>query len=172
MYSKCGNSTDVSIVSMISYSRIQSPAGSKQKDARLCGFRWSLPLSIDYVWNASIDRVISTPSCSYCIWNRYRQHHRSNLSNSYCLHNLIRLNSIAWRVQTTRCSMMRFSLIPLTIDYVWNSSIDRAITTPSRSYCIWNRIIQIHRSILPKFLLFAWFDTLEFNRLVFDDPFR
>ena len=32
-------------------------------------------------------------------------------------------------------------------------------------YCIWNRYCQNHRSTLPNFLLFAWFDTLEFNRL-------
>ena len=31
--------------------------------------------------------------------------------------------------------------------------------------CIRNRYRQNHRSILPNFLLFAWFDTLEFNRL-------
>ena len=46
-----------------------------------------------------------------------------------------------------------------------------------------NRYWQNHRSIIPNFLLFAWFDTLEFNRLPFSsnkiyddmdfaDPFR
>ena len=35
----------------------------------------------------------------------------------------------------------------------------------SCSYCISNRYWQNQRSILPNFLLFAWFDTLEFNRL-------
>ena len=74
-------------------------------------------------------------------------------------------------------------LIPLAIEYIWNSSIDRAISTPSLSYCIWNRYIQNHRSILPNFLLLASFDTVEFNRLpcsknkknndaVFGDRFR
>ena len=103
-----------SILSMIWYCRIQSPAVFKQRDVRWCGFRWSIPLSIDYVWNSCIDTAISTPSCSYCIWNRYFQH---------------------------------------------------------------------HRSILPNFLLFAWFDTVAFNRLlcsnnkmyddvVFHDRFR
>ena len=43
--------------------------------------------------------------------------------------------------------------------------IDRSISTPSCSYCIWNRYSQSHRSILPNFLLFVWFDTVEFNRL-------
>ena len=32
-------------------------------------------------------------------------------------------------------------------------------------YCICNRYWQNHHSILPNFLLFAWFDTLEFIRL-------
>ena len=40
-----------------------------------------------------------------------------------------------------------------------------AISILSCSYCICNRYWHNHRSILPNFLLFAWFDTLEFNRL-------
>ena len=40
-----------------------------------------------------------------------------------------------------------------------------AISILSCSYCICNRYWQNHRSILPNFLLFAWFDSLEFNRL-------
>ena len=39
------------------------------------------------------------------------------------------------------------------------------ISILSCSYCICNRYWQNHRSILPNFLLVAWFDTLEFNRL-------
>ena len=73
--------------------------------------------------------------------------------------------------------------IPISIDYVWKSNIDMAISTPSCSSGIWSRHFQHHRSILPNFLLFAWFDTVEFNRLpcsnnkmpddvVFDDRFR
>ena len=162
---------------MIWYCRIQSPVVSKRLDVRWCSFRWSIPLSIDYVWESSIDKVISNPSCSYCIWNRYCQNHRSILPNfllfvwlytvefnwmpspnvkiyddlifadrfqypltmfrnrlwrvlcrvlhaeiayeidtatiiaafcriSYCLYDYIRLNSVAGRVQTTRCTMM------------------------------------------------------------------
>ena len=56
---------------------------------------------------------------------------------SYCLNDFIRLNSIGCHVQTTKCTMMRCSWpIPLSIDYVWNSCIDRAILPPSCSYCI------------------------------------
>ena len=40
-----------------------------------------------------------------------------------------------------------------------------AISILSCSYCICNRYWQNPRRILPNFLLFAWFDTLEFNRL-------
>ena len=84
------------LFSMIWSCRIQSPAVSKERDERWCGFRYSIPISIGYPWNSCIDMAISTPSCSYCIRNRYWQN---------------------------------------------------------------------HRSILPNFVLFAWFDTLEFNRL-------
>ena len=83
------------LFSMIWYCRIQSTAVSKERDVRWCGFRYSIQLAIDYIWNSCIDMAISIAACSYCIWNRYWQN---------------------------------------------------------------------HRSILPNFLLFAWFDTLEFNR--------
>ena len=73
--------------------------------------------------------------------------------------------------------------IPLSIVFVWNSIIDKAISTPSCSHCIWNRCWQNHSRILPNFVLLAWLDTLEFNRLpcsnnkkydhaVFNDRFR
>ena len=84
------------LFSMIWYCRIQSPVMSKQQDIRRCGFYWFYSAINCLCWNSRIDRAISTTSCSYCIWYRYRQN---------------------------------------------------------------------HRSILPNFLLFAWFDTLEFNRL-------
>ena len=84
------------LFSMIWYCRIQSTAVSKERDVRWCAFRCSMPLALDYVRNSCIDMDISTPSCSYCIWNGYCQN---------------------------------------------------------------------HRSIFPNFVLFAWFDTLELNRL-------
>ena len=64
---------------MIWYGWIQPPAAFKLQDGQWCGFRWSILLSIDYVWELIIDSVISTPSCSYCIWSRYCQNHRSIL---------------------------------------------------------------------------------------------
>ena len=99
-------------------------------------------------------------------------------------HDLILSNSIAAvsKQRDVRWGGFRWS-IPLSIVYVWNSYIGRSISTPSCSYSIWKRYCQNHRSILPIFLLFAWFDTVEFNHLpspnnklyddvVFDDRFR
>ena len=73
----CGNSADFLLFSMICYCQVQSPAVFKRQDVRWCNFRCSIPLSIDYVWECSVDQVIPTPSCSYCIWNRYCQNHRT-----------------------------------------------------------------------------------------------
>ena len=92
------------LFSMIWNCRSQSPAVSKQRDVRWCGFRYSIPIWIGYLWNSCIDMAISTPSCSYCIWSRYRQ-------------NLIRLNSIVCHDQSTRLAMMQFSLIDFAI--IW-----------------------------------------------------
>ena len=107
-------SAEIPNVCMIWYFIVQAPAVSKRQDVQRCSFRWSIPLSIDDVWNLCIDRAVSHHSCSYCVWYRYWQN---------------------------------------------------------------------HRSILPNFILFAWFDTVEFNRLpcsnnkmyddmVFADRFR
>ena len=69
------------IVCLIWYAWIKSSAMFKQQDIRWCGFRWSIPQSIDYVWNAGIEMAILKPSCSYCIYNRWCQNHRSILPN-------------------------------------------------------------------------------------------
>ena len=153
-----------------------------------------------------MDRVISTTSCSYYIWNGYCQNHRRILPNFllfvwlysvefhrlpcpndqtydvvvfadrfrcpltlfgsriwiglsrllhahiayeiytakfiaafcrifYCLYDYIRLNSIACRVQTTKCTMMYYSLIDSAIHWLClGSSIDRVISIHSCSY--------------------------------------
>ena len=52
---------------------------------------------------------------------------------SYCLHDLVRLNSINCRVQTTRRMMVLFPLFDSVI------------------HCIWNRYCQNRRSMLPNF---------------------
>ena len=65
-------------IDTVEFNRLLCP---NDKDVRWCNFRWSIPLSIDYVWKSCIDRVISTPSCSYCIRNGYCQNHRGILPN-------------------------------------------------------------------------------------------
>ena len=97
---------------------IQSSAMFKQQDIRWCGYRWSIPLSIGYVWN------------SVLIWLSWLLHaHIAYITDgakiiaafcriSYCLHDLIRLNSIAGYVQSTRCTMMRISLIDSAINWL------------------------------------------------------
>ena len=92
---------------MIWYDWIQSPAMSKRQDVRWCSFRWSIPLSIHYVWESSTDRVISTSSCLYRIYEiNTSKIIAAFCRNSYCLHDLIRLNSIVCHIQTTRCTMI------------------------------------------------------------------
>ena len=110
--------------------------------------------------------AISILSCSCGICNRYWQIHRSILPN---------FQLFAW-VDT-----LEFNRLPCKNNKIYddadfadrfryqlamfsNSRIDMAILTPSSSSCIYNRWCQNHRSILPNFLLFAWFDTIEFNR--------
>ena len=89
------------------YGWIQSTAVFKRQNLRWCSFRWSIPLSIDYVWESSIDSVITTPSCSLL------HAHIAYVTDTfeiiaafclifYCLHYLIRLNSNVCHVQTTR----------------------------------------------------------------------
>ena len=41
----------------------------------------------------------------------------------YCLYDLIRLNSIAHRVQTTKCTMMQFSLIDSAINWLFGNQL-------------------------------------------------
>ena len=177
------------------YGWIQSFAMFIQQDVRWYGFRWSIPLSIDYVWNLCNDTAIPTTSCSHCIWNRYRQNPRSISLNfllfagfdtvefnhvpcsnkkmydeeqffadrfryqftmhgilvllrisrlfhahipcetnggkiiaafhriSYLLHDLIRLNSVVYHVQTTRYTMMWFTMIDSDINWLGLKSV-------------------------------------------------
>ena len=64
---------------------------------------------------------------------------------SYCLEDLIRLNSIYCHFQTTRCTNLWFLKIDSDINLLcWSVYTDSAISTPWYSYCIWNRYIQNH----------------------------
>ena len=118
--------------SMIWYSRIQSPAVSKQQDVRWCGFVDRLPnqlamlgiqllIGISRLLYAHIAYEIDTAKiiAAFC-------------RISYSLHDLIRMNSIDSHVskqQHVRWCGCRWS-IPIWIDYVWSVPIDRAISTP------------------------------------------
>ena len=75
------HSAEFPIVCMIIYGWIQSTAVYKRQVVRWCSFRGSIPSSIDHVWKSCAGKVISTSSCSYCIWNRYYRNHRSILPN-------------------------------------------------------------------------------------------
>ena len=104
--------------------------------------------------------------CSYCICNRFWQNHRSIIPNFllFAWFDTLEFNGLSCsKNKIYRWCGFRWS-IPQSIGYVWNSSIDMDILTPSYLYCIYNRWCHNHRSILPNFLLFAWFDTIEFNR--------
>ena len=86
------------LFSMIWYCRIQSTAVFQERDIRWCSFRYSIPLSIDYFWKSCIDMDISTPSCSYCIWNRYCQNHRRIFPNFllFAWFETLELNRLPW----------------------------------------------------------------------------
>ena len=66
---------------------------------------------------------------------------------SNCLPDLIRFSSIVCHVQTTRCKMTWFSTIDSDINYQCLECvyIDRAVSTPWHSYCIWNSYIKNQR---------------------------
>ena len=61
----------------------------------------------------------------------------------YCLHDLIRLNSIVDYVRTKRCTIIWFSMIDSDINWLCLKCVySRAISTPWYSYCIWNSYIK------------------------------
>ena len=112
------HSAEFPIVCLIWYARIQSSAMFNQQDIRWCGFRWSISLSIGYVWNSGM------------IWLSWILHaHIAYITDgakisaafcriSYCLHDFIRFISIVGDVQTTRCTMTWFSMIDSDINWV------------------------------------------------------
>ena len=125
------------LFSMIWYCQIQSPAVSKQQDVLWCGFRWSIPLSIVYVCNSNIDKSISTPSCTYCIWNICWQNHPRFLPN---------LVLLAWfdtlEFNRLPCSNNKMYDVAVFNDrfryqliYVCSMYIGRAFSTPWYLYC-------------------------------------
>ena len=116
----------------------------------------------------SIDRAISTPSCSYCILNRSCKNHCSILPNIllFCMiwYGWIQSSTMFNQQDIGWCFFHQS--IPISIDYVWRMFIDMAISTTWYSNCTWNTYCQNLRSILPNLQLFGWFDTVAFNRLL------
>ena len=163
---------------------IQSPAESKRQDVRWCSFRWSIPLSIDYVCQSSMDRLFRLLQAHIAYEIDTAKITAAFCRISYCcmiLYGWIK-SPVVFKRQHVRWCRFRWS-IPLFIDYVLESCIVMAISTPSCSYCIWNRYCQNHHSFLSNFLFFPWFVTVEFNcqpcsnnkicdNIVFADQFR
>ena len=94
------------------------------------------------------------------------KNYRSNLPNflSFAWFHTLEFNRLPW----SNTKMYDDAVFADRFRYQLTMSgircIDRAISTPSCSYSIWNRYSQNHRSIVRNYLLFEWFDTLEFNR--------
>ena len=120
----------IPIVCMIWYGWIQSPAVSNRQDVRWCSFRSSIPLSIDYVWKSCIDRIISTPSCSYSIWYIYYQNHRRILPNLLLFVWFDTVEFHGKLCPSNKITMMQFSLIDSDINWLclkcvyWYGSLD------------------------------------------------
>ena len=112
------HSPEFPIVCLIWYARIQSSVMFKQQDMRWCGFRWSIPLSIGSVWNSGIDMAILTPSCKIAYITHGAKIIAAFCRTSHCLHDFIRLNSNVGDVQTTRCTMIWFSMIDSHINWL------------------------------------------------------
>ena len=95
-----------------------SPAVSKQQDVRWCGFRWSIMISINYVWNSNIDRAISTLSFSYCIWNRFCQNNHSILPNFILFASIDTVEFNLLPCAKSKIYMMRFSMIDSDMNWL------------------------------------------------------
>ena len=144
MCSICGNSADFLLFSMIWFCRIQLPAVSKPRDVRWCGFRWSIFLSIDYVWKTSIHRLcrLIYAYIAYEIDNAKIIAALCPISYCFCMiwYGWIQ-SSAMFKQQNVLWCGYPWS-IPISIDYVWSVYIDRASSTPWYSYCIWNSCIK------------------------------
>ena len=103
------------LFSIIWYCRIQSPAVFKQRDVRWCGFRWSIPLWIGYVWNSCIDRLFRLLHDHIA----YETDTDKIIAEFPIVYMIWRLHSIVCNVQTTRCTMMWFSMIDYDVNWLF-----------------------------------------------------
>ena len=134
------------LFSMTWYCRIQLPGVSKQPNIRWCGFWWSIPLSVDYVWFSSIDRLsgLLHAHIAYEIGT-------AKIVAALCRISIVCMIWYRWiqfsamfKRHDERWCGFRWS-IPISIDYVWSVYIDRAIHTPWYSYCTWYSYIKNYR---------------------------
>ena len=140
------HSSEFSVVCMIWYAWNQSSDMFKQQDVRWCGFRWPIPLSIDYDRNASIDRAISTPSCSYCIWNRWYQNDRSIFPNFllFAWFDTVEINRLPCSKSKMYDDVVFDYRFGYQLTYVWSEYIDRIILTHWYWYFMWSNYINHH----------------------------
>ena len=134
------------IVCLIWYVLIQSHVVSKRQNTRWYSIRWSIALSIGYGWESWIDMVISTPSCSYRIWNTYFQNHRRVLPCFLLIvwFDTVEFNCLPCINDKIYDDAVFFWSVPISSGYIWILYIDRAISIPWYSYCTWNRYIKNH----------------------------
>ena len=142
MCSICGNSADffycLSWFDTVEFNCLPSPSN----DVRWCGFCYSIPLSIDYVWNLSIDRLYRLLHAHIAYEIDTAEIIAAFCRISYCLRYLIRLNSIVCMIKQQDIRWFGFCWsIPISI---WSVYIDRAISTPWYSDCKWNSYIKNH----------------------------
>ena len=118
-WSRCGNSADFLLFRMIWYCRIQLNAVSKQQDVHdnavfadrfryqstMFGIR--ILIGQSRLLHAHIAYEIDSAKIIAAFYRI-----------SYCLYDLIRFNSIICHYQTSKCTMMRFSLIDSAINWL------------------------------------------------------
>ena len=145
---------------MIWYGRVQSPAVFKRQGGRWCRFALRFRYQLTIFGSPELIGLSRLLHAHFA----YETDTTKNIEFPiFCMiwYFIVQSPAVSKRQDVRWCSF-RWS-IPLWIGDVWHSCIDRAISHHWRSYCKWNRYCQNHRSILPNFPLFAWFDTVEFN---------
>ena len=111
------HSSEFPIVCLTLDGWIQSSAMIKQQDVRWCGFRWSIPLLFDYVWNWVLIGLSRLLHAHIAYEIDIAKIIAAFIRISHFFHDLICLNSVACHVETTRCTMMRISLIDSAINW-------------------------------------------------------
>ena len=129
------------------------------------------------MWTGRVSSTSWRHVCLVCWWPLYRHgiwnwRHLYRYKQEWALqsrwHSYQRIG-VAWSLSNPSLHAIYDDLVfAIRFRYqltLFSIGIHIAMSTLSCSYCIWNRYFQNHRSIMPNFLLFAWFDTVELNRL-------